>query len=94
MDQLDAMRVFIAVVEEQGFSAASRALDMPLPTVCRKVTNLEDQLGAQLLIRTTRKVTVTDAGERYYEDVRRILEDVDEAGPLSCRITAPGNSAT
>lgn len=79
MDQLNAMRVFVAVVEEQGFSAASRALGIPLPTVCRKVANLEDQLGAQLLIRTTRKVTVSDAGERYYEDVRRILEDVDDA---------------
>jgi DNA-binding transcriptional LysR family regulator len=71
------MGVFVAVVEAGGFSAASRALGMPLPTVCRKVAELENHLGAQLLIRSTRKVAVTDSGHRYYEDVRRVLEDLD-----------------
>lgn len=80
MDQLTAMRVFVAVVDAQGFSAASRALRMPLQTVSRKISELEKRLGAQLLVRTTRKVTVTDSGQRYYEDVRRILEDIDDAG--------------
>jgi len=73
------MRVFVAVVDAGGFSAASRALSMPLPTVCRKVAALESHLGAQLLARSTRKVTVTDSGRRYYEDVRRILDDVGDA---------------
>ncbi len=80
MDQLSAMRVYVAVVEGQGFSAASRALSMPLPTVCRKIAELEDHLGAQLLVRTTRRVTVTDSGERYYDDIKPILEEVDNAG--------------
>jgi len=79
MDRLDAMRVFVAVVDAQGFSAASRALSMPLPTVSRKVAELEQHLGAQLLVRSTRKVTVTDSGQRYYEDARRILDEVGDA---------------
>ena len=77
MDRLGAMRVFVAVVEAGGFTAASRAIGMPLPTVCRKIAELENHLGTQLLIRTTRKVSVNDAGHRYYEDARRILEDID-----------------
>ncbi len=73
------MRVFVAVVDAQGFSAASRAMSMPLPTVSRKIAELENHLGAQLLVRSTRKVTVTDSGRRYYEDVRRILDDIGDA---------------
>ncbi len=65
MDHLTAMRVFVAVVDAQGFSAASRVLSMPLPTVSRKIAELESHLGTQLLIRSTRKVTVTDSGQRY-----------------------------
>ncbi len=80
MDQLSAMRVYVAVVEAQGFSAASRSLKMPLPTVSRKIAELEESLGAQLLVRTTRRVTVTDSGERYYDDIKPILEDIDNAG--------------
>ena len=79
MDQLSAMRVFVAVVDARGFSAASRVLSMPLPTVSRKIAELESHLGTQLLIRSTRKITVTDSGQRYYEDVRRILDDIGEA---------------
>jgi DNA-binding transcriptional LysR family regulator len=79
MDRLTAMRVFLAVVDAQGFSAASRVLSMPLPTVSRKIAELERHLGAQLLIRSTHKVTATDSGQRYYEEVRRILDDIGEA---------------
>ncbi len=79
MDRLTAMRVFVAVVDAQGFSAASRALSMPLPTVSRKIAELESHLGAQLLVRSTRKVTVTDSGQRYYEEVRQILDALGDA---------------
>ena len=79
MDRLDAMRVFVAVVDSKGFSAASRALSMPLATVSRKIAELESHIGAQLLIRSTCKLTVTDSGQRYYEDVRRILDEIGEA---------------
>lgn len=79
MDTLTAMRVFVAVVDAEGFSAASRALGMPLPTVSRKIAELESHLGAQLLTRSTRKVAVTDSGQRYYEDARHILDAVGDA---------------
>ena len=79
MDQLDAMRVYVAVVESQGFSAASRALGIPVPTVSRKVAHLEEKLGVQLLVRSTRKVSATSSGMRYYDDARRILEDINGA---------------
>ena len=73
------MRVFVGVVEKHGFTAASRSLSIPLPTVCRKIAELEKHIGAQLLIRSTRKVVVTDQGRRYYESVRRILDGLAEA---------------
>ena len=79
MDRLAAMRVFVAVVDAQGFSAASRVLRMPLSTVSRKIAELESHVGAQLLTRSTRKVVVTDSGWRYYEDARRILDAVEDA---------------
>lgn len=79
MDQLESMRVFAAVAREGGFSAASRSLGMPLPTVSRKVAELEEQLGAKLLLRSTRIVTLTDSGKNYYAACRRILDDVRDA---------------
>ena len=79
MSTISAMRIYAAVVEANGFSAAAKTLGKPLSTVSKKVSDLESQLGAQLLTRTTRKVTVTDSGQRYYEDVRQILDDIDMA---------------
>ena len=79
MDRLVAMRVFVAVVDAQGFSAASRVLRMPLSTVSRKIAELESHIGAQLLIRSTRKVIVTDSGWHYYQDARGILDAVEDA---------------
>lgn len=79
MDRLKTMSVFVAVADEAGFSAASRRLNMSPPSVTRAVSDLEAQLGARLLHRTTRSVTLTEAGERYLVDCRRILADVDEA---------------
>jgi DNA-binding transcriptional LysR family regulator len=73
------MRIYAAVVEANGFSAAAKILGKPLATVSKKVADLESQLGAQLLTRTTRKVTVTDSGRRYYEDICQILDDIDMA---------------
>jgi DNA-binding transcriptional LysR family regulator len=76
------MRVFVAVVEAQGFSAASRVLGMPVATVSRRIGELERHLGARLLLRTTRRVAVTESGQRYYENVRRIIESVAHAERL------------
>lgn len=79
MDRLEAMAMLVAVTERGSFSAAARALDVPLATLSRKVSDLESLLGARLLIRTTRKLTLTDAGIAYVASARRILEQVDEA---------------
>jgi DNA-binding transcriptional LysR family regulator len=73
------MRVLLRVVDQGSLSAASRDLGVPLATVSRKVADLEAHLGAQLLLRTTRKLRLTDAGQAYIAASRRILEAVDEA---------------
>jgi len=79
MDRLQSMSVFVAVVAAGSFSAASRQLRMPLPTVSRKVADIESHLNAKLLVRSTRKLVLTEAGQAYVEDCRRILEAVTEA---------------
>ncbi|MCE4556483.1 LysR family transcriptional regulator [Roseateles cellulosilyticus] len=79
MDRLQAMEVFVAVVDHGGFAAAARRLDLSAPVVTRAVAELEARLGVQLLTRTTRQVRVTEAGARYAEDCRRILADVGDS---------------
>ena len=79
MDRLDAMGVLLAVTEAGSLSAASRQLKMPLATVSRKVSDLEAHLKTRLLIRSSRRVSLTDAGRAYVEASRAILEQVDEA---------------
>lgn len=79
MDRLHLMAVFVAVAEEQGFAGAARRLGMSPPAVTRAVFALEERLGVKLLTRTTRYVRVTDAGQRYLTDARRIIQEVDEA---------------
>jgi DNA-binding transcriptional LysR family regulator len=79
MDRLAAMALLLKVTETGSLSAAGRALGMPLATVSRKLSDLEALLGARLLIRTTRKVTLTDAGTAYVAAARSILEQVDDA---------------
>ena len=83
MDSLRAMRVFVRVIDEGGFAAAARALDLAPAVVTRLVAELEDHLGARLMNRTTRRLTLTEVGEAYLERVRRILADVDDAESLA-----------
>ncbi|MGE3988375.1 LysR substrate-binding domain-containing protein [Pseudorhodoplanes sp.] len=79
MDRLEAMSILVAAVEAGSFTAASRKLGVPLPTISRKVADLEAHLNARLLMRTTRKLSLTDAGEAYLAASRKILEQVSEA---------------
>ena len=79
MDRLAAMSVFVAVVEASSFSGAARHLRMPVPTVSRKVSELEAQLAARLLTRSTRQLALTEAGTAYLAACKRILEDVAAA---------------
>ena len=79
MDRIDAMQAFVAVADLQGFAPAARKLGLSPSALTRLVAALEDRLGARLLQRTTRQVTLTDAGARYLDRARRILADVEEA---------------
>jgi DNA-binding transcriptional LysR family regulator len=79
LDRFTAMKAFVAVADAEGFAPAAARLSMSPSVVTRLVARLEDQLGIRLLQRTTRSVTLTDAGARYLERARRILADVDEA---------------
>lgn len=79
MDRLEAMSMLLLTVEKGSLSAAGRALGVPLPTLSRKISDLETLLGTKMLVRSTRKLTLTDAGEAYVAAARRILEQVEDA---------------
>src|SRR3954453_17854625 len=79
MDRFDAMQAFVAVADLRGFAPAARKLGLSPSGVTRLIAALEEHLGARLLQRTTRQVTLTDAGSRYLERARRILADIGEA---------------
>jgi DNA-binding transcriptional LysR family regulator len=78
VDRLEAMTILLRVVDKGSFSAASRDMGAPLATVSRKVRELEDHLGTRLLVRSTRRLALTDAGAAYVASARRILDEVDE----------------
>lgn len=79
MDRFHEMQVFLAVAEEEGFAAAARRLNTSPPSVTRAIAAMEARIGTQLLARTTRSLHLTEAGQRYLEDCRRILAELDEA---------------
>ncbi len=79
MDLLAQMSTFVRIVESGSLSAAARRLRLSLPAVSRQLRALEDELGAPLVLRTTRRLTVTEIGRAYYERCVRILRDVEEA---------------
>ena len=79
MDRIDAMAAFVAVADLEGFAPAARKLGLSPSNVTRLIAALEERLGARLLQRTTRSVTLTDVGARYLQRARRILADVEEA---------------
>ena len=88
MDKLHLMNVFVAVAEEESFAAGARRLNMSPPAVTRCIASLEARLGVKLLDRTTRYVRVTEAGQRYQEDARRIIAEVEEADDAVVGINA------
>lgn len=79
MDRFDAMNVLLAVVEEGSISAGARRLRAPLATVSRKVSDLESYLRTSLLVRTSRRIELTEAGRDYVAAAKRIMDQVDEA---------------
>ena len=79
MDRFEAMRTVLAAVDGGSLSAASRSLRIPLATVSRRVSELEAHLRTQLLVRSSRRLSLTDSGRAYVAAARRILDDLDDA---------------
>ncbi|MBJ7549191.1 LysR family transcriptional regulator [Marinomonas ostreistagni] len=79
MDKLQAMKVFCRVYEAESFKIASESLDISRPMVTRYINALEESLGAKLLHRNTRNISVTHAGQQYYQRCSNILEAIEEA---------------
>lgn len=79
MDRFEAMSFFVTAVDLGSFSAAARKLGIPLPTVSRKIAELEQHLNTRLLVRSTRKLTLTETGEGYLSACRTILDQVGDA---------------
>jgi DNA-binding transcriptional LysR family regulator len=83
MDRLTSLTAFVRVVDSGGFSAASRRLNMSTSMVSNHVQALEDRLGARLLNRTTRKVSLTEVGRVYYDRCVQILADIEQADDIA-----------
>jgi len=83
MDRLTSLTAFVRVVDSGGFSAAARRLNMSTTMVSNHVKGLEDRLGARLLNRTTRKVSLTEVGKAYYDRCAHILADLEQADDIA-----------
>lgn len=79
MDRFEAMRTLVAAVDGGSLSAASRSLAVPLPTISRRISDLETHLGSRLMVRTSRRLTLTEAGEAFTAVARRLLDDLADA---------------
>jgi len=98
-DRFTAMTYFVRIVERGSLTGAARDLGKTLPAISRSLRLLEERLGARLLTRTTRAISLTEYGQQYFEHCRRILRDIEEAEGLAgetgqvaqglVRVTAP-----
>ena len=88
MDRLHSMRVFARVIEQGSFAGAARELNLSPAVVTRLVADLEEHLHARLINRTTRRLSLTDIGERYLERVHHVLTEIEEAESLATDATA------
>src|SRR5580698_8623008 len=79
MNRVSSMLSFVKVVEHQGFSSAARQLNLATSVVTSHVKSLEERLGVRLLNRTTRNVSLTEAGRAYYERCVQILSEIENA---------------
>ena len=83
MDRLTSLTAFVRVVDNGGFSAAGRKLNMSTTMVSNHIQALEERLGARLLHRTTRKVSLTEVGRAYYDRATQILSDLEQADDIA-----------
>lgn len=79
MQSLDDMLIFAAVVEANGFSAAAKTLKISTPVISKRVSALESDLGAKLLYRTTRRISLTEVGQLFYQHCQRVVEEAKQA---------------
>ncbi|CAB3750119.1 LysR family transcriptional regulator [Paraburkholderia humisilvae] len=91
MDRLTAMETFVSVIEAGSFSGGARRLNVGQPAVSKSIAQLEERLGVRLVMRSTRGLTPTEAGQQYYERAKRAIEEIDEA-ELAARGSAAGLS--
>lgn len=90
MDRLDDMAIFVRVVDCKSFTQAAERLGLSKSVVSRRLTELENRLGARLLNRTTRRLSLTEVGQAFYDRAVRILADVDEAeGAVGDHLASP-----
>ncbi|WP_076860732.1 LysR family transcriptional regulator [Bradyrhizobium mercantei] len=89
MDRFAALTSFVAVVEHGGFAPAARRLGVAPSSLTRQLNALEEDLGTPLLNRSTRSLTLTEAGTHYYEDARRILEELELADRAVNELSGP-----
>ena len=85
MDKLQAISTFVRAVDARSFSKAAETLSMPRSSVTTTIKNLEQHLGTVLLRRSTRNLSLTEAGERYYASCRTILAEIDRAEKRASR---------
>ena len=78
MDTIDGMRTFVTVVAEGSFARAAERLDLSPQLVSKYVAQLEERLGARLLNRSTRRISITEGGQAYYDRCQQVLADIDE----------------
>src|SRR6201989_65654 len=79
MDKYDAMKVFVRVIEKGSFSAVAKERGIGQPAVSKQIAALEDELGTELIHRTSRSIALTEAGRDFYESALHILDDVETA---------------
>ncbi|KWR90724.1 LysR family transcriptional regulator [Cupriavidus sp. IDO] len=79
MDRLAAMETYVSVVEAGSFSAAAKRMDLGQPAISKSIAQLEERLGVRLLLRSTRGLTMTDAGQRFYDHAKLAIREADEA---------------
>src|ERR1700731_1647124 len=79
MDRFDAMQIFVRVVEKGSFSAVSKERGIGQPAVSKQISALEDEVGTELMDRTSRSSSLTEPGRDFYESALRILDDLENA---------------
>src|SRR6202022_4810945 len=79
MDRFDAMQIFVRVVEKGSFSAVAKERGIGQPAVSKQISALEDELGTELIHRSSRSAALTEAGRDFYESALRILDELENA---------------